>query len=269
MALANPMMWVLFPLLGAVSGLLAGMFGIGGGLVIVPVLNLIFADPALDIPTATRMHFAIGSSLAVIVFTAISSLRAHHKRGAVLWPAVWRLVPGIVIGGLLGAVLADAMSNRLLQSTFGGFVVAIAAYMAIGHRPRAALPLPSWPGFAAAGTLIGAVSALAGIGGGVLTVPFLVWRTVALHTAVGTAAACTMPVALAGATGFVLTGIRAGSDVGLATGYVYWPAVLGISLASVLTAPLGARLAHSLPVEKLRRAFAVLLVIVGGRMLFG
>ncbi|MGB5592061.1 MAG: sulfite exporter TauE/SafE family protein, partial [Gammaproteobacteria bacterium] len=104
MALANPMMWVLFPLLGAVSGLLAGMFGIGGGLVIVPALNLIFADPALDIPTATRMHFAIGSSLAVIVFTAISSLRAHHKRGAVLWPAVWRLVPGIVIGGLLGAV---------------------------------------------------------------------------------------------------------------------------------------------------------------------
>jgi uncharacterized membrane protein YfcA len=267
MVAADISMWVLFPLLGAVSGLLAGLFGIGGGLVIVPVLNLIFANPELGIPADARMHFAIGSSLAVIVFTAISSLRAHHRRGAVLWPAVLRLVPGIVLGGLLGAALADAMSNRLLQSTFGGFVVAIAAYMALGHRPRAALPLPSWPGFAAAGTVIGAISALAGIGGGVLTVPFLVWRTVALHTAVGTAAACTLPVALAGATGFVWTGIRAGSEVDMALGYIYWPAVIGISLASVMTAPLGASLAHSLPVKRLRRAFALLLVVVGARML--
>jgi uncharacterized membrane protein YfcA len=263
------LVYLLFPLIGMVSGLLAGLFGIGGGLVIVPALNLFFAIQPVGIPSGARMHFAIGSSLAVIVFTAVSSLLAHHRRGAVLWPAVARLVPGIVIGGLLGAALADAMGNRTLEATFGLLVMAIALYMALGRPPRAALPLPAWPGFLGAGTVIGAVSALAGIGGGVLTVPFLVWRAVALHTAVGTAAACTMPVALAGASGFLFTGVQAGLTVPLASGYIYWPAVAGISLASVLTAPLGARLAHSLPVAKLRRAFSLLLVLVGVRMLIG
>lgn len=261
--------YLLFPLIGVVSGLLAGLFGIGGGLIIVPALNLFFATLPLGIPDGARMHFAIGTSLAVIVFTAVSSLLAHHRRGAVLWPAVARLVPGIVVGGLAGAGLADAMGNRMLEATFGGLVVAIALYMALGRPPRAALPLPAWPGFLGAGIVIGTISALAGIGGGVLTVPFLVWRTVALHTAVGTAAACTMPVALAGVSGFILTGMQAGMGVPFTTGYVHWPAVAGISLASVLTAPLGARLAHSLPVAKLRRAFALLLVLVGARMLAG
>lgn len=261
--------FLLFPLIGAVSGLLAGLFGIGGGLVIVPALNLFFAAFALGIPAQARMHFAIGSSLAVIVFTAVSSMWAHHRRGAVLWPAVRRLVPGIVAGGLFGAALADAMNNRLLEATFGAFVVAIALYMVLGHRPRASRPLPGWTGFLGAGTVIGTVSALAGIGGGVLTVPFLVWRTVSLRTAVGTAAACTMPVALAGATGFVLTGLDLAQPVTWASGYIYWPAVVGISLASVLTAPLGARLAHGLPVTQLRRAFALLLIVVGLRMLAG
>lgn len=261
------MVWLTYLLVGSLSGLLAGLFGIGGGLVIVPVLNYWFAWSSSPIPADARMHFAIGTSLAVIIFTAVSSLRAHHRRGAVLWPAVVRLVPGVLFGGLAGAALADAMSNDLLQRVFGFFVVAIAIQMILNRRPEAGSSLPGVVGFALAGFVIGAVSALAGIGGGLLTVPFLLWRSVGMREAVGSAAACTFPVAVAGATGFVISGWDTGATVAGATGYVFWPAVLGIAMASVLTAPLGARLAHALPVARLRSAFAVFLVIVGVKML--
>lgn len=260
--------WLFFPLLGALSGILAGLFGIGGGLVIVPALNLFFVMTGDVIPADSRMHFAIGSSLAVIVFTALSSLRSHHKRGGVVWGAVRRLVPGVLAGGLIGAALADSMSNRLLQSTFGVFVVLIALYIVLGYRPSASRNLPAMPGFVAAGVVIGVVSALAGIGGGVMTVPFMLWCATPMRSAVGTAAACTFPVALAGTAGFIIMGWEVSSGLPGSTGYVYWPAVAGIAVASVFLAPVGAFLAHTLPVERLRQAFAVLLVFVGVRMLF-
>jgi uncharacterized membrane protein YfcA len=259
--------WLIYPLVGSLSGLLAGLFGIGGGLVIVPVIVAWFAATDSVVPPELRMHFAIGTSLGVIVFTAISSLRAHHRRGAVLWDAVRRLVPGVLLGGLLGAAVADALSNDRLQAVFGLFVLAIALHMIRNRLPDAHRGLPGLVGFVLAGIVIGAFSALAGIGGGVMTVPFLVWCAVPMRTAVGTAAACTLPVAIAGVIGFIVAGWDAGSAVTYATGYVYWPAVAGIAAASVLTAPLGARLAHTLPVPQLRRAFAVLLAVLGLRML--
>lgn len=260
--------WLIYPLVGALSGVLAGLFGIGGGLVIVPVVVAWFTVSDTPVPADLYMHFAIGSSLGVIVFTAVSSLRAHHRRGAVLWPAVIRLVPGVLLGGLIGAVIADALTNDRLQAVFGLFVLAIALHMLRNRLPEAHRGLPGLPGFLAAGVVIGAFSALAGIGGGVMTVPFLLWCAVPMRTAVGSAAACTLPVAIAGVIGFVLAGWEAGSAVPWATGYVYWPAVGGIAVVSVLTAPLGAKLAHTLPVPQLRRAFAVLLFALGGRMLF-
>jgi uncharacterized membrane protein YfcA len=259
--------WALYPLLGALSGLLAGLFGIGGGLVIVPALNLIFVSMVPLIPAQSRMHFAIGTSLAVIVFTSVSSLLAHHRRGAVKWTAFRRLVPGILVGGLAGAVIADAISNRLLQSVFGALLVVIAVYLILGYRPSASRKLPGVTGCSIAGSAIGTVAALAGIGGGVMTVPFLVWCATPMRTAVGTAAACTFPVALAGAFGFMLMGPGATEVSAASTGYVFWPAVAGISVTSVILAPVGAWLAHSLPVERLRQGFALLLVFVGLRML--
>lgn len=259
--------WLIYPLVGSLSGLLAGLFGIGGGLVIVPVLVAWFTATGGAVPPELRMHFAIGSSLGVIVFTSVSSLLAHHRRGAVLWDVVLRLVPGILLGGLAGAAVADALSNDRLKSLFGLFVLAIAVHMVRGRLPSAHQSLPGVIGFVLAGLVIGTFSALAGIGGGVMTVPFLVWCAVPMRTAVGTAAACTLPVAVAGVIGFVIAGWSAGGAVPWATGYVYWPAVAGIAVASVLTAPLGARLAHTLPVPQLRRAFAVLLGVLGLRML--
>jgi uncharacterized membrane protein YfcA len=249
----------LFPLLGAVSGLLAGLFGIGGGLVVVPLLHWYFADAGLGIPADSRMHFAIGTSLGVIVFTALASLRAHHGRGAVVWTAVRRLMPGIVVGGLLGAALAAAMANRMLQTTL---------HIALDYRPPGSRPLPGWPGFLGAGVGIGAISALGGIGGGVMTVPFLLWCSTPIRRAVGTAAACTLPVAVAGTTGFVVAGWELPDPPALATGYVFWPAVAGIAIGSVPAAPVGARLAHSLPVARLRQGFAILLTVVGARMIW-
>lgn len=261
--------FLVYPAIGVLSGTLAGLFGVGGGVVIVPALNFLFILWHTPVPEEARMHFAVGSSLGVIVFTSLSSLRAHHRRGAVLWPAVRRLTPGIVAGGMLGAAIASALSNGALQSTFGVFVILIALYIVVGYRPAGSRPLPRAAGAFAAGVVIGSVAALGGIGGGILTVPFLLWCTVPLRHAVGTAAACTFPVALAGAVGFVVMGWKLAGAPALATGFLYWPAIAGIAAGSVLAAPLGAWLAHTLPVEHLRRAFAVLLILVGLRMLLG
>ncbi len=261
--------WALFPLIGALSGVLAGLFGIGGGLVIVPALNFLFLSLIPVVPDAHRMHFAIGTSLAVIVVTAVSSLWAHDKRGAVDWAAFRRLVPGILVGGLAGAVFADAISHRLLEAIFGVLVVAISTYIVIGYRPPASRDLPGFSGCGSAGFLIGSLSALAGIGGGIMTVPFLLWCARPMPTAVGTAAACTLPVAIGGVAGFMLMGAASTGPVAFSTGYVFWPAVAGISVTSVLLAPAGAALAHSLPVPRLKQAFAVLLAVVGIRMLIG
>ena len=179
-------MLVSFPVLGLFAGVLAGMFGIGGGLVIVPVLVLVFGY--YEMAPDYRMHLAIGTSLGTIIFTSISSLLAHHRRGAVLWPTVFRLVPGIVVGGFLGAAIADAVSNRALTGVFGLFVVTISLYLVIGRRPEAAGQLPGWPGHTAAGLVIGTVSALTGIGGGAVTNPFLLWRGVNIRNSVATSA---------------------------------------------------------------------------------
>jgi uncharacterized protein len=263
-------MLLIFPAIGILSGLLAGLFGIGGGLVIVPALNAVFAAGLVAMEPGVRMHVAIGSSLAVIVFTAVSSVRAHHGYGAVLWPAVRGLAPGIVAGGLLGAWLADALGTRSLEVVFGVFAILMAAQIGFAPKvePEAHGALPGMPAYLGAGAVIGSVSALGGIGGGIMTVPYLAWHSVPLRMAVGTAAACTLPVALSGALGYALAGQGAPMP-GWATGYLYWPAIGVIALASLFTAPLGARLAHRLPVRQLRRLFAVLLLVVAADMLIG
>lgn len=254
-------------LTGAVAGLMAGLLGIGGGLVIVPALALLFASQGFA--GATLMHYAVGTSLATIVLTSVSSLLAHHRRGSVLWHAVRGMVPGIVIGALAGAWLAKQVSSSGLALFFGMFEILVALQLLVGRQPAAHRSLPGPAALAVAGSLIGAVSAVLGIGGGTLTVPFLLWNRVDIRAAVGTAAACGLPIALAGAAGFVITGPGVAAQPDWSSGFVYWPAVAGIVLASVPLAPLGARLAHYLPRQVLQRAFAVFLVLVGMKMIGG
>ena len=258
---------IIYLLLGAFAGLVAGLLGVGGGLIIVPVLVFIFTGQG--VAEHLIVHLAVGTSLATIVFTSISSVRAHHQHGAVLWQAFWQLTPGIVIGAWLGALFADVLASDQLRRFFGVFELLVAIQMTFNVKPRPHRQLPGRAGMVAAGSVIGAISAIVGIGGGTMTVPFLVWCNVAMRKAVATSSACGLPIAVAGATGFIVTGWNAVELPAYSSGYVYWPAFAGIVIASILSAPLGARLAHRLPAAQLKRIFAVLLYILGLRMLLG
>lgn len=251
-------------LAGMLAGLLAGMLGVGGGLVIVPVLAYLFSLQGFD--NALIMQMAIGTSLATIVLTSLSSIRAHQRRGAVLWPVVARLTPGIIVGAWCGAAVAHLLPSDTLRTLFGLFELAVAAQMALELAAAPHRQLPGVGGSALAGGVIGTVSAIVGIGGGTLTVPFLTWCNVEMRRAVATSAACGLPIALAGALAFMITGWNQPMLPAFSGGYLYGPAVLGIGVTSILLAPLGARFAHTLPVRTLRRFFALFLLVIGLRM---
>jgi hypothetical protein len=252
---------------GAFAGVLAGLLGVGGGVVIVPALVLSFDWLALD--GSHLMQLAVGTSLTTIVATSMSSIRAHHRRGAVLWPVVRNIAPGIVLGVILGALIADSVSSEFLRLVIGVFVLISGTNMLLGGTPAAHRALPEGGGLLAAGGVIGTVSALVGIGGGALSVPFLAFCNTEMKKAVATSAAIGLPIAVTGSASFVLTGLNEVDLPAWSTGYLYWPGFAGIALASTLFAPLGARLAHSLPTTTLKRVFAVLLLVVGTRMLLG
>ncbi len=256
---------LIFVILGAFAGVLAGLLGIGGGLVIVPILY--FALPPLGVTEGQLMHVALGTSLATIIFTSISSMKAHNKRGAIRWDIFKTITPGILIGTFLGSCFAAYLNTTVLKVIFIVFLYYVASQMLLGLKPKASRDIPKKWGMFGAGNLIGAMSSLVGIGGGTLSVPFLTMCNIQIHTAIGTAAAIGLPIALAGTAGFVWTGIGAQGLPEWTIGYVYLPALLGIVSTSMLTAPIGAKLAHSLPVAKLKMIFAILLFIVATKML--
>lgn len=257
--------FLLYGLLGAGAGVLAGLFGIGGGLVIVPVLVWIFRSQGID--ESIVLHLAIGSSLATIIVTAISSMRAHHRRGSLDWQIFKRLGPGIVVGALLGAVIANEFSTFWLQRYVALFILLVSIQLVFELSVNPHREMPGQAGMNIAGGVIGTLSSMIGIGGGTLSVPFMVWHNLPMKKAVGTASACGLPIAIAGTIGFIFTGSSSERLPEYATGFLYWPAVIGIAIFSYLTAPIGAALAHRLPVAMLKRLFAVLLAIVGLKML--
>jgi uncharacterized membrane protein YfcA len=257
--------WLLYLVTGVFAGFLAGLLGVGGGLVIVPVLVFIFT--AQHFPAEQVMHLALGTSLASIMFTSISSLRAHHAHGAVNWVVVRGLTPGIIAGTLGGTMVAAQLSTSFLKVFFVVFLYYVATQMIMNIKPKPSRELPGVMGMFSAGGVIGAVSSLVGIGGGTLSVPFMTWCNVKLHQAIGTSAAIGFPIAVAGAVGYIANGWALGTLPAYSLGFVYLPALVGLVAASVLTAPLGARLAHRLPVAKLKKFFALLLYALGTRML--
>jgi uncharacterized protein len=257
---------VMYTLVGTVAGILAGLLGIGGGLVIVPML--VYCFTLQSIPYEHLMQIALGTSMASIIFTSVSSFLAHHRRGAVEWPVVRRIALGILVGTYLGAALASNLSTGALKLFFVLFLYYVATQMILNKKPKATRQLPGNIGMFGVGNVIGVVSSLVGIGGGTLSVPFMAWHNIPLHRAIGTSAAIGFPIAIAGTAGYLVNGIGVQGLPPNSIGYIYLPALFGIVGASVLTAPLGVRLAHSLPVGTLKKVFAVLLYLVGTRMLF-
>jgi len=254
----------MYSAVGAVAGILAGLLGIGGGLVIVPML--VFCFTRQGISDQAIMHLALGTSMASIMFTAVSSFWSHHRRGAVKWIVVRRIILGIFMGTFLGTCMAAKLSTPILKGFFVIFLYYVGIQMITGKKPKPGRQLPERIGMFGVGNLIGLVSSLVGIGGGTLSVPFMVWCNIPLHQAIGTSAAIGFPIAVAGTIGYIYNGLSAANLPGHTLGFVYLPALTGLIVTSVLTAPLGVRLAHSLPVDKLKRFFAILLLLVATRM---
>lgn len=258
---------LIYLVLGLVAGFLAGLLGVGGGLIMVPVLAWSFA--AQGITPGVWMHLALGTSLAVIVLTSISSVRAHYQHGAVRIGIFLRMAPGIMLGALLGAVTARWIAQDALRWFFACFELAVAIQMAWAIRPQPHAVEPGWMRSTVAGGVIGALSSWVGIGGGTLTVPWLVWHGIRMQEAVATSAAVGMPIALAGATGYILAGWGHPDLPEQSLGFVYGPAWLTIAIGSVLAAPFGARAAHALDAAKLKRIFAVVLFALAIKMFMG
>ena len=257
----------IFLVTGAVAGVMAGLFGVGGGLIIVPALAWLL--PRQGVEAGVVMQLAIGTSLAVIAATSISSTLAHHRRSGVLWPVLFKLAPGLVAGAITGGFVADVLSGGTLKKFVGVGALLVSAQMFLDLKPKMPREFraPGTVELLCAGGIIGVLAALIGIGGGSLTVPYLSVRGIGMREAVGTAAAAGMPIAWAGAAGFMLAGRGQSGLPAWTIGYVSLAGFAGIAVASVLTAPLGARLAHTLPPHVLKRAFALMLFLIGLTML--
>jgi uncharacterized protein len=253
--------------LGIAVGFVAGLLGIGGGMLLVPFLTFIIGHRGVPGELAVKM--AIATSMATILFTALSSVRAHHRRGAVRWDIVRGMAPGIVIGGLLaGAGVFVLVKGHALALFFAGFVGFSAVQMLLDKKPQPSRQLPGPAGQAGVGSGIGFLSGLVGAGGGFISVPYMSWCNVPMHQAVATSAALGFPIALANTVGYVVGGWDQNLPLAGAFGFLYMPALVVIATCSVVTAPFGARMAHRLNVRQLKRAFAFLLFALAGYMLW-
>ena len=250
--------------MGAFGGFAAGLLGIGGGMILVPFITMIFT--ARGFAPELTIHMAIATSLATILFTSLSSVRAHHQHGAVLWPVVKLLAPGILVGSWIGPWIGKQMDSTVLASFFGLFVAFSATQMLIGKKPAAARALPGTPGMFATGGLIGTLSGIVGAGGGFVSVPFMTWCGVRIHNAVATSAALGFPIALSGTLSNIWFGWGEAGLPPYSLGFIYLPALAIIVLASVTMAPLGARTAHRMPVRQLQKVFAVILYALAAYM---
>ncbi|TXI26194.1 MAG: sulfite exporter TauE/SafE family protein [Ottowia sp.] len=263
----EPLLILELAALGLVTGFLAGLLGIGGGMIMVPFISAMLSGRGVEPGLAVKM--AIATSMATIIFTSVSSVRAHHKKGAVRWDIVKSLAPGIVLGAMVASLGVFALlKGASLYFVFAAFVAFSGSQMFLDKKPAPTRQLPGTAGLLGAGGVIGALSGLVGAGGGFVSVPFMTWCNVPIHNAVATSAALGFPIALANVVGYVIAGQGLQGVPPYSFGYLWLPALVVIASCSVLMAPLGARAAHALPVKKLKRAFAVVLFTLAIYMLY-
>ena len=265
--LLEPLLVVELATLGIATGFLAGLLGIGGGMLMVPFITIIMSNRGVAPDLAVKM--AIATSMATIIFTSMSSVWAHHQRGAVRWDIVKRLAPGIVVGSFVGSLGVFALlKGSYLAIFFGLFVGFSATQMFLDKKPEASRQLPGKGGLLTAGGLIGFLSGLVGAGGAFISVPFMTWCNVAIRNAVATSAALGFPIAMANVIGYIISGLSVQNLPVGAFGYIWLPALGVIAVCSFLVAPLGAKAAHTLPVGKLKRIFASVLYVLAVYMLY-
>jgi uncharacterized membrane protein YfcA len=257
--------WLTYAVLGVFVGFFSGLLGIGGGAMIVPTLGLAFV--AFGFAPDQVMHLSLGTSLAAILLATASGAREHHAHGAVRGDIVRGLAPGIVVAGLAAGAIARVAPVAFLKYFFLAFVFYVTAQILFGLKPSRTRPMPGPGGLFGVGALIGGLSGLAGVGGAMISVPFMTIWGVPFRSAVGTSAAISFVVAVAGTIGYVVAGLTVPALPDWTVGYVYLPALLGISVTSVFVAPLGARLAHRLPVDLLKKAFAVFLLALAVKLI--
>jgi len=253
-------------LMGAVVGFLAGLLGIGGGMIMVPFMTFILSG--VGFPQELVVKMAVATSLATVCFTSLSSVRAHHAKGAVLWPVARVFAPGIVVGSWIGSQIAVAMPTATLSLIFALFVAYSSIQMYLDRKPKPSRTLPGTWGMFGMGNVVGMTSSVVGAGGAFVSVPFMLWCNIKIHQAVGTSSALGFPIAMAGTLGYVWAGLNMPDMPAGAFGYLYLPGLVIISIASMLTAPLGARTAHRMDIKPMKRAFAVLLMVLAVYFLF-
>ena len=257
--------WLGYLATGAITGFFAGLLGIGGGAIIVPLLVMLFE--AQGLPKGQILHLAVGTAMATILFTSVASSRAHAKRGAIRWDLAWKMTPGILAGGVIGSWITGLVSGAVFGALFAGVIVLAGTSMLLDLKPKPSRQPPGMVGMSAAGFAISALSAFAAVGGAFLTVPFMLWCNVPLLTAIGTAAAIGFPIAASGTLGFVVSGLGETALPPYSLGYVFLPALGGVIAASMLVAPLGAATAHRLPAKWMKRISALLLYAIATKML--
>lgn len=274
-SLIDPLLVVELLTLGLCTGFLAGLLGIGGGMLMVPFITFILTSKGF--PTEHIVKMAVATSLATICFTSLSSVWAHHKRGAVMWPVALTLAPGILVGSALGAQLAVALPGKVLSVLFAIFVAFSATQMFLNRKPKPSRVLPGKLGMFSVGGLIGVLASIVGAGGAFISVPFMTWSNVKIHNAVATSAALGFPIAFAGTLGYIWAGWNlppmqstlSGSAVPTGNlGYLYLPGLIIISIASMCTAPLGAKTAHKIDIAPLKKVFASVLYVLAAYFLF-
>jgi len=259
--------WIAYYLiLGLTVGYFSGLFGIGGGLIFVPLLAFMFE--LQHIPAHNILHLALGTSMATILFTSVSSVYQHHRHKAVNWDAFFYITPGILLGTATGALIVGFAGTFYITIFFILFIYISATQMLLGLKPAATRDYPSRLEATAAGMIIGTISSIVSIGGGVLSVPYLVWHKQPIRNAIATSAAIGFPIAIGGTLGYIATGFYRGTDLPAGSlGYVYLPVLLWLVIGTVLTAPLGAKATHRMPIDRLRKFFALVLFALATNML--
>lgn len=260
------MEYFFYLVVGAVAGLISGLFGLGGGAIIVPLLIFTFSLQGISPEEAT--HLAIGTSLATIIFTALSSIYTHHQKNGIRWDLVNRLIPGILLGAWLGGHVAVSLDGQLLQQLFGAFMILVALQLLIYQPKVGAKLVPGRIGMSLVAGVIGGVSALFGIGGGTMTIPFLTFFGISIHRAVGIAAVCGLPIAVVASYVFATADVAGLVLPSGSIGYIFIPAWLGIIVTSLPCARLGAKLAHHVNAVQLKTAFGWLMMALGARFVW-